>query len=276
MTAQTHYKTPLKPTPFHRRTAALCHTNDWGRWGGFNVANSYGEVELEYFAVRNSATLFDLTPMMKYRIAGPDAERYLNRLVTRDVRKQKPGRVAYSIWCDDAGHVLDDGTLFRFGDQDFSLCSQERQLVWLTDSAVGFDVKIEDVTEQIAALALQGPTSAAILKRMGLSHQKARPVHPKSDPDAQDAFEKGLSEALKVATQAHPDKTIRLYFRDEASGMITSEDSPHYTTQLLSARKSDGEDGSILPNGVVLCPVIFPTPSRERYRPILIWASPVF
>jgi aminomethyltransferase len=119
--------------------------------------------------VRNTATLFDLSPMMKYRIGGPDAERYLNRLLTRDVRKLKPGRVAYSIWCDDAGHVLDDGTLFRFGDQDFRLCSQERQLVWLTDSAAGFDVEIEDVTEEIAALALQGPTSAAILRRMGVA-----------------------------------------------------------------------------------------------------------
>jgi len=168
MTALTHYKTPHKPTPFHARTAALCHNNDWGRWAGYNVANSYGEVELEYFAVRNTATLFDLSPMMKYRIGGPDAERYLNRLLTRDVRKLKPGRVAYSIWCDDAGHVIDDGTLFRFADHDFRLCSQERQLVWLSEAASGFDVEIEDVTEGIAALALQGPTSAAVLKRMGI------------------------------------------------------------------------------------------------------------
>ena len=169
MTALTHYETPLKPTPFHSRTAALCRNNDWGRWAGFTVPNSYGEVELEYFAVRNTATLFDLSPMMKYRIAGPDAERYLNRLMTRDVRKLKPGRVGYAIWCDDDGHVLDDGTLFRFADRQFRLCSQERQLVWLTDSAAGFDVEIEDVTEKIAALALQGPTSAAILRRLNIA-----------------------------------------------------------------------------------------------------------
>jgi aminomethyltransferase len=169
MTALTHYQTPLLPTPFHARTSALCRNKDWGRWAGFAVPNSYGEVELEYFAVRNSATLFDLSPMMKYRIAGPDAERYLNRLVTRDVRKLSPGRVAYALWCDDDGHVLDDGTLFRFADDAFRLCSQERQLVWLLDSAAGFDVEIEDVSEGIAALALQGPTSAAILKRMGIA-----------------------------------------------------------------------------------------------------------
>lgn len=169
MTALTHYETPLRPTPFHSRTAALCRNNDWGHWAGFTVPNSYGEVELEYFAVRNTATLFDLSPMMKYRIAGRDAERYLNRLMTRDVRKLKPGRVGYAIWCDDDGHVLDDGTLFRFADRQFRLCSQERQLVWLIDSAAGFDVEIEDVTEKIAALALQGPTSAAILRRLNIA-----------------------------------------------------------------------------------------------------------
>jgi len=169
MTALTHYETPLLPTPFHTRTSALCHNNDWGRWAGFMVPNSYGEVELEYFAVRNTATLFDLSPMMKYRISGPDAERYCNRLVTRNVAKLRPGRVAYCLWCNDAGHVLDDGTLFRFGADEFRLCSQERQLVWLTDSAAGFEVEIADVTEQIAALALQGPTSCAVLRRMGLS-----------------------------------------------------------------------------------------------------------
>ncbi len=168
MSDQLHYLTPVQPTPFHARIAALCHTRDWGRWAGFSTPNSFGEVELEYFAVRNTATLFDLSPMMKYRIEGPDAERYLNHLLTRDVRKLKPGRVAYSIWCDDAGHVLDDGTLFRFAEDSFRLCSQERQLVWLTDAAAGFEVEIEDVTEQVAALALQGPTSAAILRRLGV------------------------------------------------------------------------------------------------------------
>ena len=169
MTALTHYETPLLPTPFHARTAALCRANDWGRWAGFKVPDSYGEVELEYFAVRNTATLFDLSPMMKYRITGPDAERFCNRLVTRDLRKLAAGRVAYCLWCDDAGHVLDDGTLFRFSETEFRLCCQERQLVWLLDSAMGFHVEIEDVTEEIAALALQGPTSCAVLKRLGLS-----------------------------------------------------------------------------------------------------------
>lgn len=168
MTALTHYETPLRRTPFHSRTSALCRSNDWGPWAGFTTPNSYTEVDLEYFAIRSTATLFDLSPMMKYRIGGPDAERYCNRLVTRNVAKLRAGRVAYCVWCDDAGQVLDDGTLFRFAEDDFRLCSQERQLTWLLDSALGFDVEIEDVTERIAALALQGPTSCAVLRRMGL------------------------------------------------------------------------------------------------------------
>jgi aminomethyltransferase len=157
------------PTPFHSRTSRLCRTNDWGRWAGYTTVQVFTDVELEYFAVRNAATLFDLSPMVKYRIAGPDATRYLNRLVTRDVSKLRPGRVAYVVWCDDRGKVLDDGTLFRLSDSEFQLCSQERHLCWLLDSAIGFDVAIDDISEDVAALAVQGPTSCAVLKRLGLA-----------------------------------------------------------------------------------------------------------
>ena len=106
--------------------------------------------------------------MAKYRIAGPDALRFLNRLVTRDLSKLKPDRVAYAIWCDDAGHLIDDGTVFRLGEAEYRLCAQERQLDWLLDSAIGFDVEIDDVTEDIAGLALQGPTSYAVLRALEL------------------------------------------------------------------------------------------------------------
>jgi aminomethyltransferase len=151
------------PTPFHSRTSRLCRTNDWGRWAGYTTVQVFTDVELEYFAVRNASTLFDLSPMVKYRIAGPDATRYLNRLVTRDVAKLRPGRVGYAVWCDDRGKVLDDGTLFRLSDGEFQLCSQERHLCWLLDSAIGFDVAIDDISEDVAALAVQGPTSCAVL-----------------------------------------------------------------------------------------------------------------
>ncbi len=167
------YTQPLLETPLHARTAPLCLTGDWARWGGYTTVNSYGTVELEYFAIRNAATLFDLSPMRKYRIAGPDAERYLNRLLTRDVRKLKPGRVGYAVWCDDRGKVLDDGTVFRFGPAEFWICSQERHLNWFLDSALGFDATVTDVSEDIAAIALQGPQSFSVLQALGVAGSAA-------------------------------------------------------------------------------------------------------
>ena len=167
------YTQPLLETPLHARTAPLCLTGDWSRWGGYLTVNSYRNVEQEYFAIRNAATLFDLSPMRKYRTAGPDAERYLNRLLTRDVRKLKPGRVAYAVWCDDAGKVLDDGTVFRFGPDEFHIYSQERHLNWFLDSALGFDVEVADVSEDIAAIALQGPQSFSVLRALGLADSAA-------------------------------------------------------------------------------------------------------
>jgi aminomethyltransferase len=161
------YKQPLLETPLHARIAPLCLTGDWGRWGGCAAVNCDTNVEHEYFAIRNAATLYDLSPMRKYRISGTDAERYLNRLVTRDVRKLAPGRVAYAVWCDDGGKLLDDGTLFRFGPEDFWICSQERHLNWFLDSALGYQVAIRDVSESIAAIALQGPQSYAVLRTLG-------------------------------------------------------------------------------------------------------------
>src|SRR5262249_45364602 len=114
--------------------------------------------------------LYDLTPMVKYRIAGSGAMPFLNRLVTRDIRKLKVGRVAYCVWCDDAGHVIDDGTVFRLSETEYRLCTAERQLDWLMASAIGWEgLGIEEVTSRIAALALQGPTSCAVLRTAGFA-----------------------------------------------------------------------------------------------------------
>ncbi|MGC1523130.1 MAG: aminomethyltransferase family protein [Steroidobacteraceae bacterium] len=163
-----HYQQPLLKTPFHERARALSQVDSFIPWAGYTTVDVFTTVEQEYFAVRNATTLYDLTPMVKYRVAGPDALRYLNRLVTRDVAKLKPDRVAYCVWCNDAGHLIDDGTIFRLGQDEYRICTAERQIDWLLDSAIGFDVEIGEVTEQIAALAVQGPTSCALLKVLGL------------------------------------------------------------------------------------------------------------
>lgn len=163
-----HFKKPLLETPFHDRARVLQQVDSFVPWAGYSTVDVFTSVEQEYFAIRNATSLYDLTPMVKYRINGRDAQRFLNRLVTRDLRKLKTGRVSYVVWCNDAGHIIDDGTIFRLGETDYRLCSAERQLDWLLDSALGFDVGIEEVTSEIAALAVQGPTSCFVLKRFGL------------------------------------------------------------------------------------------------------------
>lgn len=167
--ARGHFRTLRLDTPFQPRIDALMKRNDWYDWGGYRAPNSLWDEELEYFAIRSQAALFDISPMVKYGIEGPDAEAFLNRVTLRNVSKLKPGRVHYTAWCDDEGHVLDDGTLFRLSDDRFRLCCQERHLPWLLDSAIGYDVSVAEQTEAIAGLALQGPTSFAILRAAGFA-----------------------------------------------------------------------------------------------------------
>ncbi len=168
MTIQEVHQSRLR-TPFYSRLAALDTLNTWHEWKGYTTADALYCAETEYFAIRNATAVFDLTPMTKYRIAGPDALPYIDRLVTRDMTKVKPGRVAYAVWCDDQGQVIDDGTIFHLRDGEYRLCSQERHFAWLNAAALGFDVTITEETAEVAALAVQGPTSFSILNRMGLT-----------------------------------------------------------------------------------------------------------
>jgi aminomethyltransferase len=171
--SQDHFRTPRIASPFQPRIEALMRTEEWYDWAGYKAPLSLWDEELEYFAIRSQAALFDISPMVKYRIEGPDAEAFLNRVSLRDVRKLRPGRVQYTAWCDDEGHVLDDGTLFRLTKNRFRLCSQERHLPWLLDSGIGFDVNIIEETKSIAALALQGPASFAVLRDAGFNGVEA-------------------------------------------------------------------------------------------------------
>ena len=155
-------------SPFYDRIAALDTVNQWHEWKGYSSADALYCEDTEYFAIRNATAVFDLTPMTKYRISGPDALEYINRLVTRDMNKIKPGRVAYAVWCDDRGQVIDDGTIFHLKEGEYRLCSQERHFAWLQAAAIGFDVSIVLETADVAALAVQGPTSFSVLSAMGL------------------------------------------------------------------------------------------------------------
>ena len=139
MKQKEHFRHAVYQTPFHRAPRAE-HVNEWHRWKDYTTADAYFDEALEYAAIRNACAVFDLTPMTKHRITGPDALAFLNRLVTRDVAKIKAGKVGYCVWCDDNGQVIDDGTIFHLREGDYRLCSQERQLDWLSRSAHGFDV----------------------------------------------------------------------------------------------------------------------------------------
>lgn len=157
----------LLETPFHPRTAALCRSRRWRNWSGYAAALSYEPGhEYEYYAVRSGAALFDVSPLRKYEVAGPDAAALVDRVVTRNVFCCAEGRVLYTPWCDEAGKLIDDGTVQRLGADIFRITAADPCLRWFQDCALGMDATVRDITLDLAALALQGPTSRDILARL--------------------------------------------------------------------------------------------------------------
>ena len=168
--AIAHVEGGAMPSPLHSRTSAMNVNQQWSVWNGYASAKYYYDAHIEYFSSRNTCGVFDVSPMRKYRIRGADAEAMLNRMVTRDVAAQGVNTVAYNIWCTDAGKLIDDGTIFRLAEDDFWLCAADPNYDWLQLSAVGFpDIEITDISDDLASLALQGPTSCALLKAMGFN-----------------------------------------------------------------------------------------------------------
>ena len=159
----------LKLSPFHKRQAALNIRDSWSVWNGYKFANYYYDAEYEYFCVRNTCGTYDICPMQKYLIEGNDAETMLNRMVTRDITKLKQNRVTYVCWCTNEGRMIDDGTIFKLGSNKFMLTCGSPSLAWLRKASFGFDaVKITDITDTLAALSFQGPTTYSVLKALGL------------------------------------------------------------------------------------------------------------
>jgi aminomethyltransferase len=170
MTDGAHdFRQVLQHSPFHPRVEALSQVKSYSSWNGYQTARIYDALAAEYFAIRSSCSVMDLTPMEKYRITGPDAMAFLNRLVVRDISGIKPGRVTYVAWCNDEGKVLDDGTVFHLQPGVYRLCSQHHQLDWLLLSSLGMDVTIEEETHDVAALSVQGPTSCSVLSAAGIA-----------------------------------------------------------------------------------------------------------
>ena len=151
----------------HRRTLALCDSLNYREWSGYYAVSAYEtHHEHEYAAIRNSAALIDISPLYKYLITGAEATAFVDRVITRDATKLAVGQVVYATWCDEFGKVIDDGTIARLGEDRFRWTAADPSLRWFQQNARGLDVTIRDVSEQVAALALQGPTSADLLRQV--------------------------------------------------------------------------------------------------------------
>jgi len=155
---------------FHERTLPLCESLNYREWAGYYAVSAYEtHHEHEYNAIRNASALIDVSPLFKYIIEGRDATKLVDRLITRDATKLAVGQVIYTPWCDEQGKVIDDGTVSRLGEQRYRWTAADPSLRWFVQNAVGLDVSIEDVSETVAALAVQGPTSGALLSKVAES-----------------------------------------------------------------------------------------------------------
>ena len=211
-------------TPFYKRLAALDSVNRWHEWKGYTVPDELFCEDMEYFAIRNATGVFDLTPMTKYRVDGTDSLAYVDRLVTRDMHKVAPGRVAYAVWCNDQGQVIDDGTIFHLREGEYRLCCQERHSEWFLDAATGFDVTVSEETADVAALAVQGPTSFSILSRAGLDLVDLKPfglTHLDFDGAELMVSRTGFTGDLGYELWIEPAKALALWDAIFEAGAIT-------------------------------------------------------
>jgi aminomethyltransferase len=152
-------------TPFHPRTSALNRKLAWEDWEGYHSASVYADFhDIEYNAIREAVAAIDVSPLYKYVLWGPDAMRLIHRIIVRDATKLQVDQVYYTAWCDERGKVIDDGTITRLDDTMFRWTAAEPNLRWLEMNAVGLDVAIEDATEALGALAIQGPRSRDLLE----------------------------------------------------------------------------------------------------------------
>ena len=153
------------PTAFHERTSSLCESLNYREWAGYYAVGAYEtHHEHEYNAIRNAAAVIDVSPLFKYRISGPDATRLVDRIITRDIGRVKVGRVIYTPWCDPRGKVIDDGTISRLEENTYRWTAADPSFRWFHQNSGGLNVRIEDISEEVSALALQGPTSGRLLE----------------------------------------------------------------------------------------------------------------
>ena len=213
----------LKRTHFYERAKAMNIRNAWASWNGYKFANYYYDAEYEYFCVRNTCATYDICPMQKYQVKGADATAMLNRMVTRDISGLPLNRVTYVVWCTDEGRMVDDGTIFHLAEDEYMLTCGSPCNAWLRMSAFGFDdVEVIDQSDHIAALALQGPTSCAVLKAMGLTGiENSKPFDIQHFPFEGDSLmvsRTGFTGDLGYELWIKPELALKLWDRLYAAG----------------------------------------------------------
>jgi aminomethyltransferase len=223
------------PTPFYTRTSALCESYEWRDWSGYLAAGLYEPShEREYFAIRNSAALIDVSPLFKYEITGPHAARLVERLITRDITRCRVGQILYTPWCDEEGQVIDDGTIARLEQNRFRITAAHTNLRWFQDVGYGFDAQVTDVSQAIAALALQGPLSRDVLRHV---------------VDGIDADALGYYRLAHGDFQGHPIAVTRTGYTGDLGYELWV--SPQLAEALWDRLMTDGADYGLLPAGMV-------------------------
>ncbi len=260
ITNADHHKTAVYPSPFHSRQEQHNQLKEWSRWSDYLSVPAYWCESLEYFSGRNTCGVFDITPMVKHLVTGPDALPYLNRLMTRDVSKLKPGRVGYSVWCNDNGQVIDDGTIFHLREGIYRVCSQEHQIDWFLTSATGFDVNIVEDTHDVAGLALQGPTSCAVLREMGLADVESL------TPFGLDYFDFEGVELMVSRTGFTGDLGYELWIDPDHAELLWDRLFEAGSTRGIRAMGSDALEMLRIEAGFILAGVEF-LPAMEAVRP---------
>ena len=154
----------LRRTPLHARHVAL--GAKLVPFAGWDMPVQYAGIREEHVAVRTGAGLFDVSHMGQVETSGPDAEAFLQHVLSNDVTRLKDGGAQYAVLCREDGGVLDDLFTYRLGDRFLTVtnaANHERDHAWLEAHAEGFDVRVEDAAAAYAMLALQGPRAREIL-----------------------------------------------------------------------------------------------------------------
>ncbi len=161
------------PSPLHSRAARASRTNAWVDWGPYTVAGAYDAPEAEAMALRYGAGIADLTPTLKIHVQGPDATGFLDRLMTRQIDKLRPGWMTVSPLCDGRGRLIGVAQIRRLTQDEYFVSTDTDLMAWFEDAASAFDVTLADITRRFAVLGLLGPKASHVLAACGLEKMSA-------------------------------------------------------------------------------------------------------